>query len=269
MSGHNINFLRDLTLREMAAVVALLIVWRLLIVGVRWIARVTAERSPPERRLLILRASPLIRLAISLTGIALLLHLLVEPNVEDVIALIATASVLLAFALKDHVSSLFAGVVTIVENAYQPGDWIELDGSYGEVRSIGARAVHLVTVEDREVIIPHSRLWSAKVLNVSQGRRFLMCTANFYLHPNHDGGAVRQALAEIAEASRFREPGSVVRIAAAELPWGTRYRIRAYVAEGREQFAMVTELTLQGKERLRQLGVTFAQAPYAEVGAAE
>ena len=37
------------------------------------------------------------------------------------------------------------GVVTILENTYQPGDWIEVDGTYGEVKAIGLRAVHLVT----------------------------------------------------------------------------------------------------------------------------
>jgi small-conductance mechanosensitive channel len=32
-------------------------------------------------------------------------------------------------------------VVTILENVYQPGDWIEMDGVYGEVKLISLRAV--------------------------------------------------------------------------------------------------------------------------------
>src|SRR5208283_346911 len=62
-------------------------------------------------------------------------------------------------------SSVVAGFVTVMENTFQPGDWIELDGSYGEVKSMAGRAVHLVTTDDTEVIIPLSRTWSAKVLN--------------------------------------------------------------------------------------------------------
>ncbi|MEJ0045645.1 MAG: mechanosensitive ion channel domain-containing protein [Rhodospirillales bacterium] len=35
--------------------------------------------------------------------------------------------------------------MTIIENDYQLGDWIEVDGIYGEVKTIGIRAVHIVT----------------------------------------------------------------------------------------------------------------------------
>ena len=55
-------------------------------------------------------------------------------------------------------------------------------------------------------------------------------------------------------------------IVAAETPWGTRYKIKAYVGESREQFAMITDLTIRGRERLRAMRVTFAQAPYAQAG---
>ena len=89
---------------------------------------------------------------------------------------------------------------------------------------------------------------------------------NFYLHADHDGAAVRQALAEIAETSSYRKPETPVKVVAAETPWGTHYKIKAYVTDSREQFAMITDLTIRGKERLRAMGVTFAQAPYAQTG---
>ena len=50
---------------------------------------------------------------------------------------------------------MIAGIVTVVENTYQPGDWIEMDGAYGEVRAIGSRAVHIVTADDTEVIMKY------------------------------------------------------------------------------------------------------------------
>ena len=57
-----------------------------------------------------------------------------------------------------------------------------------------------------------------------------------------------------------------MKVVATETPWGTRYKLKAYVGESREQFTMITDLTIRGKERLRTLNVTFAQAPYAEGG---
>jgi hypothetical protein len=75
---------------------------------------------------------------------------------------------------------------------------------------------------------------------------------------------VSQALAEIAGASRYLKPQSAVKVTAAETPFGTHYKLKAHVAESREQFAMVTDLTLRGKDRLRAMHVAFAQAHYAE-----
>jgi small conductance mechanosensitive channel len=263
-AGHNLGFLRELTWGHILLVIVVLVGCRLLVLTIRRMVRSAAESAPSHRRLLILRVAPVARLLIWIAGIAIIVPILIEPSFEDVVALVATVGLALAFALKDYVSCLIAGVVTIIENTYQPGDWIEVDGTYGEVKTIGTRAVHVVTADDTEVIIPHSRLWSASVFNASSGNRSLLCVTNFYLHADHDGAAVRQALAEIGEASSFRKPESPVKIVATEMPWGTRYKIKAYVTDSREQFAMITDLTIRGKEQLRTMGIAFAQAPYAE-----
>lgn len=261
---HQQDILRELTWAHVVLVLAVLVGCRLLIGGVRWLVRRAAESAPSHRRLLILRAAPIARLLIGIAGIATIVPILIEPTFEDVIALIATVALALAFALKDYVSCLTAGVVTILENTYQPGDWIEVDGTYGEVKMIGTRAVHIVTADDTEVVIPHAKLWSTSVFNASSGSHSLLCVANFYLNADHDGEAVRQALIEVAETSRYRKPGTAVSVVAAETPWGTRYKAKAYVADSRDQFAMVTDLTIRAKERLRAMHVAFAQAPYAE-----
>ena len=93
-----------------------------------------------------------------------------------------------------------------------------------------------------------------------------LCVTNFYLHADHDSAAVCQALTEIGEISTYRKPESPIKVVALENPWGTRYKIKAYVADSREQFAMITDLTVRGKEKLRTMGIVFAQAPYATSG---
>lgn len=265
-AGPHLGFLRELTWSHILLILAVLVGGRLLVLLMRRIVRRAAESAPSHRRLLILRTAPIARLLIGIAGIAIIVPILVEPTFEDVIALVATVGLALAFGLKDYVSCLAAGVVTILENTYQPGDWIELDGTYGEVTAIGTRAVHIVTADDTEVVIPHARLWSTSVFNASGGKPSLLCVTDFYLHADHDGAAVRQALAEIGETSGYRKPETPVKVVAAETPWGTRYKLKAYVKESREQFAMITDLTIRGKERLRAMGVAFAQASYTEAG---
>ncbi len=260
------SFLRKMTWQDVLLILAVLLLARLLILSVRWISRHAAEKVSPRLRMAILRVPPITRLLIDLGAIAVIIPILVEPTFQNVVALTASIGLALAFALKDYGSSLVAGMVAILEHTYQPGDWIEVGGTYGEVKSIGVRAIHLVTPDDTEVIIPHSRLWSSSISNASEGNRSILCVADFYLHPDHDAFAVRRLLKEMADSSSYRKPETPITVIILETPWGTHYRLKVYVKESREQFLLITDLTIRGKEALRSMNIRFAQAPYAETG---
>lgn len=252
---------------DVLIIAAILSLAQLLILAMQWKLRQAAETVRPHRRLTILRIVPIARLLIRAAAVVAIVPILVEPTVPNILALSAGLGLALAYTLKDYGCSFVAGLVTVLENTYQPGDWIEVDGAYGEVKSIAGRAVHLVTADDTEVIIPHSRLWSTSIFNSSSGHRSLLCVANFYLHPDHDASAVRERLKQVAVSSSYRAPESSVTVITLEKPWGTHYRVKAYVKESREQFLFITDLTIRGKDMLRQMKIRFAQAPYAETGA--
>ena len=260
------GFLRKLDSADVLLVAAVLVLAWALATAVRWALRRAAEGARPGLRLPVLRVIPVARLSIGVGALVVIVPILVEPSFQNVVALLASVSLALAFVLKDYASSLVAGLVTVLENTYQPGDWIEMDGVYGEVKFIGVRAVHLVTADDNEVIIPHYQIWSKKVSNATSGSHRLLCVADFYLQPDHDGAAVRQRLGEIGETNPGRAPETKVGVVAQEKPWGTHYKLKAYVKESREQFDFITDLTLRGKDALRAMSVRFAQAPYAEAG---
>ncbi len=258
--------LEKLVWRDVLIVGAILLLTRLLVLAMQRQLRHAAEKARPHRRLTILRIVPIARLLIRAAAILIIVPLLVEPTLRNILALSAGLGLVLAYTLKDYGRSFVAGLVTVLENTYQPGDWIEVDGTYGEVKAIAGRAVHLVTADDTEVIVPHSRLWSTSVFNATSGNRSLLCVANFYLHPDHDASAVREKLTEVAALSTYRSPDSAVTVVAMEKPWGTHYRVKAYVRESREQFLFITDLTIRGKDVVRHMNIRFAQAPYAETG---
>lgn len=266
--SHGLSFLRELVWQDLALILLIIVCARILILALRWTIRQVAECAPSRMRLWILALSPKARLAIDVLTILTVLPILVEPTFHNTVALIASVGIALAFAFKDYGSSLIAGLVTIIEGPYQPGDWIEVNGDYGEVKSIGVRAVRIVTADDTEVIIPHAKLWSTSIHNASSGARSMLCVANFYLNPDHDGALVRQTLAEIGQSSSYRKPETSVTVIVAEKPWGTQYRLKAYVKDSRAQYLFTSDLTVRGKAALRNLDMHFAQAPYAETEAA-
>ena len=258
------SVLRKLFWRDVLLILGVIILGRILAFIIRQLTLNLAERAPSRFRLSILRTIPLVRLLIAIGAVVVIVPMLVEPTFRNIVTLVASVGLTLAFALKDYGSSLVAGWVTVLENTYQPGDWIEVEGAYGEVKSIRARATRIVTADDTEVIIPHSRLWSTPIFNNTSGNRSLLCITDFYLHPDHDASAARKRLTEVLETSSYRKPESPVTVIVLEKPWGTHYRVKGYAKESREQFLFMTDVTVRGKEAIRSLGIRFAQVPYAE-----
>jgi small-conductance mechanosensitive channel len=259
----SLGLLRKLDSSDLLLMAGIVVGAWLAATAIRWALQHAAEFAPARLRLLVLRVVPLARLAIGIGAVALIVPVLVEPSFQNVVALVASTGLALAFAFKDYASSLAAGLVAVLENAYQPGDWIEIDGVYGEVKSIGARAVRLVTADDNEVTVPHYQFWSKKISNATSGGHGVLCVADFYLHPDHDGGEVLRRLQEIGVTNVGRRPESKVSVVAAENPWGTHYKLKAYVKDSREQFAFITDLTVRGKQALRVMDVPFALVPYS------
>ncbi|MCB0022501.1 MAG: hypothetical protein KDD91_05665, partial [Caldilinea sp.] len=108
---------------------------------------------------------------------------------------------------------------------------------------------------------PHLKMWTSAIYNGNDGSPLLMCVVNFFLQPDHDGRYVKQVLHDVALTSVYVRIDEPVIIVASELPWGTKYQLKAYPIDARDQFDFTTDLTLRGKEQLAQHGIAFAAAP--------
>jgi small-conductance mechanosensitive channel len=223
-----------------------------------------AERVPNQLRLYLLGAVPIIRLFVMAIAIAWVVQIVFILTFENFLLIAGGASVAIGFAFKDYVSSLIAGVVAIFERPYRPGDWVRIAGDYGEVQSVGLRAILLRTATDDMITVPHVRIWTENVSNSNDGARTLMCVADFYVKPDHDAAAVRNALRNVALTSAYLEYDKAILVILEEKPWGTHYKLKAYPFDLRDQFMFLSDLTVRGKEAIVDLGAQFATAPYAE-----
>jgi small conductance mechanosensitive channel len=255
--------LKRLTLENFLLIVAVVIAARVAAAGITAGLGRLAKSAPLSWRVRVLAVMLIARFLVVLATTAFIVSLLIVPSWQNVVGLVAGTGLMLSFALKDYGSCLLAGVATIFERTYQPGDWIEIGGAYGEVRSVGLRAVHLVTLDDTEVIVPHSAIWASPVFNATSGNHTVLCVAEFFLHPDHDGVLVQKRMQEIAVTSPFRLAESSVTVIVEEQPWGTKYRLKAYARDSREQKKFTTDLTLRSKAVFRDLGIKMAQSPLA------
>ncbi len=220
-----------------------------------------ASKLAGKPRLYLLALIPLLRLIIILVTIVMVVPILVTPSFENMVAIFGALALALGFAFKDYANSLIAGIVTLYEMPYRPGDWVEVDGYYGEVRSIGTRAFEIVTPDDSVVVIPHSSLWTSSISNGNDGTDNLMCVAEFHLAPGHNMDRVLGLLRDVAFTCPLTRTWRPVLVVAGNEPWGMRYRLKAYPLAPRQQFEFITELTARGNSALTHEGVHFVSAP--------
>jgi small conductance mechanosensitive channel len=221
-----------------------------------------AERIPGRFRLNLLAWVPVLRLAITFLALILVIPLIIHPSLQNLVAVLGAAGLAIGFALKDYSSSLVAGIIAVYERPYRPGDWVEINGIYGEVKSLGLRAFRLVTPDDTVMHIPHKLIWESAVGNANDGQRDLLCVADFFLDPDHDPARVREKFNDVALASVYTQLNRPIAVTVAEKPGYTHYRLKAYPVDGRDQFRFTSDLTQRGKEALGLLGVKPARIGY-------
>jgi len=249
---------REIDLVILLEIAAILIAAVVLIVFMQRALAWLGSRLYGQRRLTLLSIVPLLRLLIGLTAFVLIVPLVIEPSLQNMVALLGTVGIALGFALKDYASSLIAGVVAIGEKPYRNGDWVRIGEYYGEVTHVGMRTVELVTADDDRISIPHGRLWNDAIGNANDGKPRLMCVAEFYLRPDHDAARARSLLRDVALTSPYLHLDSPVAVIVEERPWGTQYRLKAYPVDSGQQFRFVTDLTVRGKALLAGQGFRFA-----------
>jgi small conductance mechanosensitive channel len=261
MDGEKLGqFLRDVQNINFKQIGVIVVVAYVLAKAVELFLPWLAERLPGRLRLYILPSVPVLRLFILIVAIAEILPLVVNLTFHNSIAILGASGLAIGFALKDYASGIVAGIVTLYERPYRPGDWVQVDNAYGEVQNVKLRSLRLVTPDDTVVTIPNSKIWQTNIYNANDGKRNLMCVTDFYLEPRHDATRVRQALYDVALTSPYVNLDNPILVIVAEKPWGTHYQIKAYPVDGRDQFQFISDLTIRGKAVLGELNIQAAVA---------
>lgn len=246
-----INDLQDISLWQIGLVI--LAAW-LVVYFSRKLLPFLAERGPSQFRLYLLSAVPIIRLLSLTIAIFWVIPIIFNVTFENFLVIAGGASVAIGFAFKDYVSALIAGIIAVIERPYRPGDWVEIDGDYGEVTGVGMRSLTLLTAADDCITVPHSRIWDQNISNSNNGERTLMCIADFYLASKQDHAAIRNLLRDVALTSGYLQYKKPVAVMLTNEPWGTHYKVKAYPFDLRDQFAFISDLTVRGKQALRNHG---------------
>lgn len=209
----------------------------------------------PSRRLLIAQLVTITSFSIYILGCFYLFYGIVQPPKALLIAISGTLAVALGLSLKDLVASVVAGLILLFDRPFQVGDRVTFDGHYGEIQTIGLRAVRLLTLDDSVVTIPNSRFITDVVSSGNSGELFMMIEINFHLGIEADLNRARQLLYEITVTSPYIFLKKPVVILFSEVEssrqLAMQLKVKCYVIDVRFEKALQTDIFVRGSEALR------------------
>lgn len=220
-----------------------------------------SELLPAKFRHLTLNSVPILRVMALVVLIIWLVPLIFNVTLKNFVYIAGAFSVAFGFAVKDLAGSVVAGLVALFEKPYRLGDWIKIGNDYGEVVSIGMRAVQLRTPDDNVVTISHDRIWTENVSNANDGFGTLMCVAKFYIAPNQPLDKIAPLLKSVAWTSPYLNLDRGVVVVMENTPFCMVYQLKAYPFEPRNQFAFIADMTERGNMALLTEGIVTASIP--------
>ena len=157
----------------------------------------------PNRRILISQFQAVFAYFLYVVGGVYLTFSIISPTKEILLVIGGSAAVAIGFSLKDLVASIFAGVILIFDRTFQVGDRVQFGDHYGDIISIGLRAVRLETLDDSTIKIPNSKFITDTVTSANTGILDMQVEIYFHLPITSDSKKVETILYEVASTSRF------------------------------------------------------------------
>lgn len=86
-------------------------------------------------------------------------------DVTSLIALLSVAGLAVSLALQNTLANLAGGIQLLVTKPFGAGDYVEVGGNGGTVRTVGLAYTTLVTPDNKVIHIPNSDIAASRIIN--------------------------------------------------------------------------------------------------------
>ena len=235
----------------------------LILIASRWLAGVARRVTERALRHSDQSISQLLKeTMISMAGtIVFLLGLLVAlsqigVSVAPMIAGLGVVGFIVGFALQDTLANFASGAMILAYRPFDTGDFISAADVEGEVRKMNLVNTTIVTIENKVLIIPNSKIWGGVILNFT-GQNLRRTDIIYSVSFEDDLDKVQGILEElVASDERFLQtPEPVIRVKRLG-DYSIDFLVRAFVKTG-EFWESVWALNKAVKQRFDAEGITI------------
>jgi small-conductance mechanosensitive channel len=192
--------LRISALTVLEAVLSLaLLLWIATVVGRVLERRITASTNlTPSLQVLIVK---LVKIVLGVIAVLVALRT-VGIDLTGFTVLTGAIGVGIGFGLQKIISNFVGGITILLDKSIKPGDVLVVGNTHGQVNSLGARYVSVITRDGTEFLIPNETLVTEQVVNWSYSSQQIRLKAPIGISYRSD---VRRAIALCVEAAGMVE----------------------------------------------------------------
>src|SRR5579872_3425828 len=149
----------------------ILVVFLILASAARSLVRKVSQRKSGHRNLGLLLGQ-LAHLTVIVIGLLTALSALAPSfHAADLIKMLGIGSVAIGFAFQNILQNFLAGILILMQEPFQIGDWINVTGLEGKVEDIQARATLVSAANGQRIVIPNAVLFTNPVVVRNQDRK--------------------------------------------------------------------------------------------------
>lgn len=243
-------------MRRLIAISLIIISGRIVIRLLRRLAKKkTAEKLKADENLVSLILA-VIHYGVIIVCIIMILDVF-GVSTTSLIALLGAAGVAIAFALRDTLGNIAAGIVLLILRPFCKGDFIECDTVLGTVQELHLFTTNIETADGIFISVPNSRLWGMPLKNFSRNPKRRMDVTVSISYADSIDAAFRALNEVIAQTPQFlKDPAPQVMVQALEES-GIGVTLRAWVA-AENYWDLYRAQMKTVKEKIQEAGITIA-----------
>lgn len=176
-------------------------------------------------------------------------------NVTALVAGLSIAGIAVGFAARDSLENFISGVTILVDEPFRVGDYIVVDGEYGQVHEITLRSTRIRTVRNEIMVLPNTQMITNRVVNHSK-QNTLRIDIDFGIAYKEIPAEAREVLLPITEDDdrvlARPEPSVIVTEMGAS---SVNMKLRFYIRDASEELAVRWAYNEKVREALRDADI--------------
>ncbi|MFC4991898.1 mechanosensitive ion channel family protein [Rubritalea tangerina] len=122
----------------------------------------------------------------------------VGVHVGSMLTALGAGGVVIGFALQDSIVNFWSGLMIMIYKPFDVDDFVLIDGVKGKVERMSFVSTTLVTIDNKELVIPNRKAWGNTITNYT-GRSVRRIDFNFSISHDDDIEKAGELLIELAK----------------------------------------------------------------------